>query len=54
MAVSTLVRRESSKPQNSTTVVIRHAMSIVSKDVIAPKVVRQGIVKSPSTGNKKR
>lgn len=33
---------------NKTTQVVREAMRIVSKDVRAPKVVRDGIVKIPT------
>lgn len=32
------------KPYNKTTLIVREAMRVVSKDVRAPKVVRDGIV----------
>lgn len=34
---------------NPTTQIVREAMRIVSKDVIAPKVVREGTVKPNTT-----
>ncbi len=37
---------------NTTTQVVREAMRIVSKDVRAPKVVRQGIVTPVKKGKK--
>lgn len=38
---------------NRTNQVVRTAMRVVSKDVLAPKVVRDGIVKAQSQAPKK-